>query len=181
MLDNQLYQMLRQCLIDQAPLRGITDSAYVLRYQPTQQGRASDRSVYMFKIADKRYGYRKATYVQTVDGLQQGEEQAIESTIQFSVTQPQAIQDNELTHADVLKTIAACVQSPTFIAALLPFEASVLRVQDIRNTPFNNDRDQWEENPSFDLVVKHSDKYVSDQRIISAFEFRVIPVPDLAA
>lgn len=180
MLDNQLYTLLRQRLVDVAPLRGITTAQYLLRYQPLQQGRQNERTVYMSKVTDKRYGSRQVEQEWIGGVLRRTERQAMETTIQFNVTQPVAMLDTDLTHGDVLKTIAACLQSPDTQSFMVTNGASVLRVTDIRNAYWNNDRDQNEENPSFDIVIKHNDVFVDSVPYVTAFKFNVHAVPNLA-
>lgn len=177
MRDNELFMLLQTEIVALAPLRGVTDSAVMLRYQPTQQGRPTGSTVWMTKGPERPFGTPLITY----PGINEREEQSMETTIQFSVTRPSALKPADLTHGDILKRIRGVVQSRAFMRAILPAGASVLRVPDIRNTPFLNDRDEWEEGPMFDLIVKHSDVFINSVPEFSAYEFRLTAVPNLTA
>lgn len=181
MRDNELFILVRQWLATAAPLRGIVGAEYILSFQPTQQGRPSQRAVRMFVVANKRYGYRKTV---TVNGdgtglMPRTETQAMETTLQFAVTQPLDLDDAALTHGDVLKTIAACLQSDDAVQFFIANGASVLRVGDVRGGYVINDRGQHEENPSFDIVIKHNDVFIDGVPQVHTFEFEILSVPNL--
>lgn len=181
MLDNQMYILLRQLLTVQAPLRGVGDVIYPQRYQPTQQGRNTERTVMMHKINDVAIGSAKVEQ-KFVAGqvIRRTETQSMEATFQFTVTQPPTMEVDELTHDDVLKMIRATLQSQDAQAFLIANGASVLRVREVRNPFFINDRGQFEPNPSFDLVLKHNDIYVDGVPFVNTFTFEVLAVPNLA-
>lgn len=174
MRDMELYVLLRTLLIAQAPLRNLVDVQYPNRYQPTQQGVPTARSIFLFKIGpDKRYGWRSVTHKTVNDVIQRVERQSMETTIQFSASQPPTIDPAELTTSDVLNVAAGVMQSPDFVSALIINNASILRVTDIRNSHFKNDKDLWEENPSFDAVIKHEDVWIDGVPQIHTFEFNI--------
>lgn len=180
MLDNQLFALLRQWLLVEAPKRGATIPRLQLRYQPTQQGRSNERTVYMHTISYRRVGQR--TVAQKWDGttLVRTETQSMETTMQFSITQPTELDDDALTHGDVLNIVAASLQGDDAIKWFKGYGMSVLRVTDVRHPWFNNDRDQNEATPSFDIVCKHNNVYVDGQPVVTNFNFEVVAVPNLA-
>lgn len=179
MRDNQIYILLTQLLTVQAPPRGIV-AEYAQRYQPTQQGRNTDRTVMFFKVLDKAIGSAQVSTVPNGATMQRTETQSMEATIQFSVTQPPAMADGDLTHNDVLKAIRATLQSQDAQKFLVANGASVLRVGDMRNPFMVNDRGQFEPNPSFDLILKHNDVFVDGVPFIETFNFQYFPVPAIA-
>lgn len=183
MLDRQLYILLIQTLAQLAPLRGVVDRAYLQRYQPTQQGRPDGPTIWMHKVGDKAIGTARRTHTPAVSpsGMLRREEQAMETTIQFSCTQPVDLAPDGYSHGDIIKAVRACLQSDEFISRTMPYGVSVLRVQDIRTTHYKNDLNEWEQSPTFDLVVKHTDVYLDTQPQITKFEFEIISVPNLAA
>lgn len=180
MLDSQLYAMLTQYLVTAAPLRGVTNSQYLLRPQPAQQGRPDGRSVWMSKISDRRVGWRKMTHKWDGAAEVRTEVQAMETTLQFSVTQPPMMDAGELSHGDVLKIVAGAIQSDDAQKFFIGAGASVLRVTDVRTIYPKNDRDQFEESPTFDVTFKHNDTFVDGVAVFDTFEFRVIAVPNIA-
>ena len=171
MLDNDLYVLMRQWLAVEAPRRGVTPCEFKLRFQPLHTGRPDERTVYMHVIGYRRIGQRGVKQVPTLTGIQRTETQSRSTTLQFSVTQPLELDDDTLTHGDVMNLIAASMQGEPAIEWFRQYGVSFERVTDVRQIYVNNDRDQNEENPSFDLVVKHNDIYVDAVPQITLFNF----------
>lgn len=161
MRDNEIFIMFRSLLLQMMPERGITDVLVKQNYQPTQQGRPNQSTVFMTKITDRRHGSRRIdeSYDEDQQAIIRTETQVMESTFQFAalVSERNPADNTELTAADVLKTVAAILQSPDFIEAIKVQGAQVLRITDIRTTPTDNDRDRFEFEPSFDVVLTHKD------------------------
>lgn len=175
MLDRQLYEMVFASLRGDAAARGLTGYVFKQTYQPTQQARPVGPAVYLHKITDRRYGSQKVAYSDAAEiTLRERTTQIVQTTLQASVTLPGDDPANApLTHGDVLKTVAAMLQSPKFIKYILPFKAQVLRVQDIRNDHYRNDRNQWEPNPTFDFVISHVDEFIDGVPVVTAFDFNI--------
>ena len=181
MRDNELFILVRQWLATAAPLRSIVGAEYILSFQPMQQGRASQRAIRMFVVSNKRYGYRKTVAVNgdSLGLMPRTETQAMETTLQFAVTQPVDLDDGALTHGDVLKIVAACLQSDDAVQFFIANGASLLRVADVRGGYVINDRGQHEENPTFDITIKHNDVFIDGVPQVHTFEFQIIPLPNL--
>lgn len=179
MKDNQINALLRASLMTLATLRGLPDVKFKQNFQPRQQGRPEETTVTWHNIGHKRYGSSKVGHVwsQSLAQMVRTESQVIESTYQFSVTlniDPADV--TALTHADVLKTVAAILQSPSFITGALANGMQVLRITDIRDVPIENDRGQFEPNVSFDAIFTHNDVYVDDVPVIDSFDFSIFSV-----
>jgi hypothetical protein len=174
MKDNALFIFLRSFLLEALPARGFSDVLVKQSYQPQQQGRASQSAVYLHKILDRRYGSRavKEFFDKENGVMTRTEEQVIETTIQFNaLASPRdPADDDEMTAADILKAVAACLQSPDFIYAGKEAGVQALRIQEIRNTPVQNDRDQFEFEPSFDAVFTHADVFTQTIESITHFK-----------
>ena len=80
---------------------------------------------------------------------------------------------NARTHSDTLNAIAGVMQSPDFQTLLIQNGASILRIADIRMGQVINDKDQWEENPTFDAVIKHDDVWIDGVQEAKTFEFHL--------
>lgn len=177
MLDKQLYALVFGLLAQECPKRGLDRLLFSQRYQPTQEGIDDPTTIYMTKVGpDRRYGWRGVRNVPKVApevGMTRIERQDKETTLQFSVTQPLDISLTGRTHSDTLNIVAAVVQSPDYLKALIANKASVLRVTDIRMAQVINDKGQWEENPSFDAVFKHEDVFIDGIQQVTTFEFNL--------
>lgn len=177
MRDKQLYALLFGLLAQEAPKRGLAGLEYTQRYQPTQEGIANGPTIYAYKVGpDRRYGYRgvkQIPKIEPAEGLTRIETQAMESTFQFSVVQPLNNDMNARTHSDTLNILAGVMQGPDFQTLLIANGASILRITDVRMAQVINDKGQWEENPSFDAVIKHDDVWIDGVEEAKTFEFRL--------
>lgn len=179
MRDNEINILLRGALLRMAPVRGLPGVEFKQAFQSTQQGRPNDTTVTWYNIGHRRYGSPAIgeQWSNNAGKMVRTETQVMESTYQFSVTMnidPANIL--ALTHGDVLKSVAAMLQSPSFIVPSLVNGLQVLRIMDIRNVPVENDRGQFEPNMSFDVTFTHNDKFVDDVPVVATFDFSIYPV-----
>jgi hypothetical protein len=174
-------------------------------YQPTMQGVNTAPALYIHKIGDRRVGSprRNSKWVTTysqlatesdqgiatesgigiaADGTQQSsmvhtETQRYETTFQLSAL---ATQDPstpmQLTASDLVNFAAAVVQSDAFIEAIEAQGVGVLKIFDIRNPYFTDDRGQFEASPSFDFVLCHNQTLISQVPVLISETFKIYPV-----
>ena len=170
--DNPLFTFLRSALLDMLPARGLTGILIKQSYQPKQHGRPNQSTVFLHKITDRRHGSRAVREGFDDDlGQLRTESQVMETTIQFNALASERDPENneELTAADMLKTVAAALQSVEFIERARKSGVQVLRIQEIRNAPFENERGRFEFDPSFDAVFTHADEYTQPINHVTHF------------
>lgn len=164
MLDNQLIKLflpiITQGLIDY----NISGVAVRQAYQPEQTSTPSSPFISFFKVSDERYGWNKRLdyYDFDDDQYKHIESQIYETTFQVNAY---AIQDpadiNSLTASDILNTVSEILQSDSTVQQLVSSDVGILRVTDIRNVPWVDDRDQFEYSPSFDFTLRHIQERVT--------------------
>jgi len=159
---NDIMTAVRAVLVPKLP--GVS---VVQANQPTIEGREDGPAVLLYHIGDRRYGWTKRQDTpDLIDPLVMvhTETQFYETRIQVGALgpQPSATQVPPTTTAsDLVNTAAGILQSDAAIAALRVSGLAVLRVTDVRAPYMQNDRDQYEAVPSFDLVVTHEQVMVS--------------------
>ncbi|MDR2093025.1 MAG: hypothetical protein LBP58_06900 [Azoarcus sp.] len=165
MRDNALIIFVRAALLELLPGRGLGNVAVRQNWQPRQQGRANETCIYLHKITDRRYGSRAVREVWDTDTgeMVRRETQLIETTLQFTVLAAERDPaSDEDTAADVARAASAVLQSPAFIERAGKAGVQVLRIQDIRNQPVENDRDRFEFETSFDAIFAHEDTHTEN-------------------
>jgi hypothetical protein len=156
MTDNQLFALiiatLQAGLTTQAITVGIQQD-----YQPRLQGAPLAPTLFLTKLGDHRYGTAHKKAVNTSPG--QGtvtETQQVETTFQVGAL---AIQDpadtTGFTASDYANVAAQILASDVSVAAFVSAGAQILRITEVRNPQFKDERDQFEASPSFDFVLKH--------------------------
>jgi hypothetical protein len=158
-------------------------SAEVVQFDPmTTQGRPSGPAVLFQKLFDRRYGFAKRDDVPDPDEptrMIHRETQYYESTYQFEAVGPSAQPGATLptaTPSDLVNLAAGVVQSDAFMDALRQGGLAVLRVTQVRNPFMQNDREQFEAAPSFDLVVTHEQIMLSTTPAAVVGELRMARV-----
>lgn len=159
MLDNQLIQVFYPIITVGLTNAGYSGVTLKQANQPTQQGiNLTSPAVYFYKIGDRRYGhvYRNDKWDPVSSTMIHTETQQYETTFQISSL---VLQDptntSAYTASDLVNSVAQIMQSSNTIQTLWDNNIGILRITDIRNPYFVDDRDQFEASPSFDFVLTH--------------------------
>lgn len=131
--------------------------------QPTQQPRGTS-GVFFTNLYDVRIGWKSSDikYDEVNDCFLFTERQHMEALIQISVLYPFfPDKDNAITKRtakDIANYLAQKLNSDNSIFIFNSVGIGVLRISDIRQQSFDNDRDQFEFMPSFDLNIVYNRK-----------------------
>lgn len=145
------------------------------------QGTPSNPVVFFEKINDNRYGFPRTDFkLDVADGedpqlIPATTVQVIQTKMQFSALAPQT-PENEGTMpsaADVLRRVSMYLSANATIAMLRARGLNVQRIPDVRTPHFSNDHDQFQLNPSLDVIFQHDETLVNDIRAIDAYEAEV--------
>lgn len=157
----------------QASLAGV---ALARKYQPRQHGAATGPIVYFFKVSDRNHGSpkREEKYNEAGAIFDQSQRQVVESTYQFAAWVPQdPAATTALTESDVLNIVSAIMQSDGFLAAFRTAGVGIQRVTNVRNPYFVDERDRFEAEPSFDIVLTHYRNLSSTLPIVNTYEANI--------
>lgn len=160
MKDNELIIAVRTVTLARlaAPSYGLGTLELKQSFQPTQQGVSSVACLFMHKITDRRYGspQRKEQWNEVLLQFDYVESELIETTFQCNALAPQDPANNtELTPADYVKAFARALQSDPVLIALQAQGVGVLRITEIRSGYTSNDKEQFQQEPSFDVTFTH--------------------------
>lgn len=179
MNDNQLIAGVISVIKAGMNLYGMEDMPVKQSYQPTQQGANNEPTIYMHKVGNKRYGFnkRKDVYNPDTDDFDHIETQYIETTFQINALARQNPADiNSATASDIVNAVAAIMQGDYAMGALSELGIGILRITEVRNPYFHNDRNQFEASPSFDFTVVHKQTFVLTNPAAQSVEFNLVRV-----
>lgn len=146
-------------------------------FQPTQQGAENGASLYFFKVDDKRIGHpsRKSIWDTLLGKTIDTDTQRMEATFQVNALVKQIPQTNQTqpTASDYLNVCSMLVQGGEFVEALRNAGIAILRVSEIRNPYFKNDKDQYEAMPSFDFTIAYNRTLIRDGKTIETIGLNV--------
>lgn len=177
--DNQVIQIFLPIINNALVANGYNGVTVKQSNQPTQQGIQTNPAVYFFKVASKRYGFlaRLDEWDAEEEEMVHTESQYIESTWQVSalVLQNPAT-PNQYTASDLVNEVASIMQSDSTRDILNQSGIGILRVTDLINPYFVDDRDNFEAAPSFDFVLTYENIRPGTSPIISEFNSNIIGV-----
>ena len=179
MLDNQIIPLIINTIIAQEAIAGINGTPIKQAFQPTMQGVNLEPTAYIHKIGDRRYGYplKLDVWDSATDTEVHTETQQYETTFQVTALSTQdPTNTNQYTASDILNLIAYCLQSAYAVQTFEANNVGILRVMDVRNVPFIDDRNQYEYQPSFDFVMTHKQTITSTSPILESTELQIITI-----
>jgi hypothetical protein len=179
MLDNQLIALIISTIIAGEANAGIPGVPIKQAFQPTNQGINIKPTAYLDKIGDRRIGfpYRYDAYDSMTGAMAHEELQQYETTFQIGCLSTQdPANTTQYTASDIVNLIAHIMQSDTTITTLIDQGIGILRVEDVRNPYFIDDRNRYEAHPSFDFVLTHKQIILSTTPIIDTAFYNIIPI-----
>lgn len=179
MLDNALIDLVASQLESASTAAG-WNYVVLQKDQPSQEGIPTAPTIFFEKLFDHQYGFPIVNdeYQATPNNFSQTETQVEETTFQISALVPQDPTDLTLpTASDVVKYLKRYIQSRKSIAIFWTHQVGMLRVTEVRNPYFVDDRDRFEATPSFDFVVIHSNTITSTIPAVDKIVGAVSPIP----
>jgi hypothetical protein len=183
MLDNALIKLVRDTIIAQEGTAGIEGTPIKQAFQPTQQGVNKEPTAYFHKIHDRRRGFPQRTDVWVPDESEEGgsmvhtEAVWYETTFQISTLSIQDPSDTEqYTASDILNLIAYILQSETTVQQLQAQGVGILRIGEVDNPYFMDDKQRFEAQPSLDFTLTHKQIVTSISPVILSTEFNILVV-----
>lgn len=177
--DNALIQIFYPIIKNGLTADGFTGVVVQQAAQPTMQGVPTAPTVYFYKVGMKRYGYvgRSDRWNSIDSDMDHTESQFYESTwrIQCMVTQNPTT-PNQYTASDLADEVASIMQSSSTLDILNSSGIGILRITDIVNPYFMDDRDNYEAMPSFDFTLVYENERATVDPIISQFTAGIYPI-----
>lgn len=179
MTDNQLFSLIITALGAGLTDRGFTGVTIMQGFPPTRQGLPSGATVLVSKLPDVPRGHTKRDSVWDFDEsvMRHVEEQVYEATFQINALVPQVpIDVSTPTSADLARACRAVMQSSKTLGLLYAARVGILRINEIRNTPFVDDKQRNEYDPSFDFTLTHTDRFESTDDVATRVECNVYTI-----
>jgi hypothetical protein len=170
--DNTLIQLFIPIIQNELLIDGFDNVVVQQANQPTQQGIPTAPTVYFYKTHTRRYGFlgRHDNWDGLSNRMVHNERQYYETTFRFQFLVLQNVKMPAYTAADLADEVASILQSDKTLAILNAQKVGVLRITDIVNPYFTDDRDNFEALPSFDFVMLYLNDRISANPIVDSFE-----------
>ena len=182
MTDNEIIAAFISTLLPPIQSKFGTQYQILQKNQPTQQGAPSGPTVYLENLFDKRYGFTGAFLDLQADKTQfpdipERYTQVMLSTYQISALVIQDPTNIALpTAKDVANYVAMLLSVDAILMSLRAQGIKVLRITDVTNPYWVDDRERFEANPSFNVVLQHQQDLDLTVPDISATEVDIYAV-----
>lgn len=176
--DNSLIQLFLPIIQAGLVADGFTNVTVIQANQPTQQGSPTGPTVYFYKTHTKRYGFlgRQDQWDVNLGRMNHHETQYHETTFRFQILVLQNVKNPGYTASDLADEVASILQSDTTRATLNAQGVGMLRITDISNPYFTDDRDNFEALPSFEFTLLYLNDRFSTTPIIDTYQYGTYPV-----
>lgn len=169
---NEIFRLIRSVLI-----AGFSEQGMTVRvkqnYSDTSSGPPDVPAIIMHHIGTERVGWqsRKGEVVNAADRVV--ERQNVAETIQFNAVLPSVKPEDETvdtpTVQGVLTLASMILQSKPMLDALKSAGMGVQVVKAIQSNYIQNEKEQWENVPSFDLVICHKLTLAHSTGVVDGF------------
>ena len=173
MLDNVIFKELIQEIKTGLTSLGLPSVGVKRSYQPTQQGTNSAATVYVFKLFDERMGSAAVMDIWDEDNQEEVHTETQQYVTHYQVSA--LVRENPadttgLTASDLCNYVSAILQSRSSISALQSKGLGVLKVNQIRNPYFVDDKGQNEASPSFDFQLTHKQVIITRTPVFESID-----------
>lgn len=175
MKQNELYALIIGVVRDGLTTRSI-EAEVAQAYNDTQQGVPTTPAVFISALPARRYGWLKRNdkWDAVESQMTHEENQWLTNTFQISTSVlPDPNDLTEMTAWDLAEAVASILQGDTGRNALQEAGVGILRITDIRNPQFVDDRGRFEYAPNFDFTVTHEDVTLSTNPVVETFEVNI--------
>jgi len=153
----QLAALIKSSLDAGLTSQGIT-AAVKRNYQPRQQGAPSTPVILFYHVSSILVGWpaKQDVWNSTTSDFDHIETQNRESTWQISALAPQTpLSATAMTTADYVLAASMVIQSDPAVKLMAQSEVGLRHVTDVRSMWFADEKGQFEESPSFDIVLSY--------------------------
>lgn len=180
MNDNDLIELFLPIITDGLTANGYSGVTVQQNYEPTMQGINSGPTVYFFKVGDHRYGFTKREDVlPSPDSpiFTHTETQQYETTFQVSALVTEDVNNISYTASDLVNIVAAILGSDNARNIMQDQNVEILRITEVRNPYFIDDRDRYEADPSFDFTLTYLRAIIATTPIVTQpIQADVVPI-----
>lgn len=176
MNDNALIKLFLPIINAGLLADGFTGVTVKQANQPTQQGINTGPTIYFYKVNNKRYGFlgRLDVWDADLEQMVHTETQYFETTFQISALVLQNVHNtNSYTASDLVNEVASIIQSDVARSIMIAENVGILRITDIVNPYFTDDRDQFEASPSFDFTLTYRNTRTTINPIVDSVALKI--------
>lgn len=176
---NEIFKLIREVLIAEFDDHGMTVRV-MQSYSGVSSGPPAVPAIIMHHIATERVGWQSRKPIMIAGKAELHEQQNVAETIQFNVVLPFVKPEDETidtpTVQGVLTKASMILQSHLMLSATKTAGMGIQAVKAITSNYIQNEAEQWENVPSFDLVICHKLTLTHDVGKVEEITSGIYPV-----
>lgn len=174
----QLFKLIRAVLLAGFDSQDMDNVRVKRNFAPTKSSAPDSPVIIMHRIDSQRVGWTGRTFSLTNIEARETAVQNHAITFQFNALVPVETEETEdtLTANDLLDTAALILQSRLMLEACKAAGIGIERISAIRSNYVQNENDNWEPEPSFDLVVDVKKTLVTSVNVVTSTDIKIYPI-----
>lgn len=178
MTELQIFKLIRIVLLQGFAGQDMDNVRVKRSYASTKSSAPDAPAVIMHRIDSLRVGWSSRTFSLTETEARQTTSQNHAITFQFNALVPveEEETDDTLTAGDLLDTAALILQSRAMLDACKAAGIGIERISAIRSNYVQNENDNWEQEPSFDLVIDVKKELITSVNVVTSTDIKIYPV-----
>ena len=173
----QLFTLIRSVLLQGFSATGRSDVRVKRNYASTKSSAPDAPAIIMHRIDTQRVGWQSRNFRLTETEARDTNVQNHAITFQFNALVPTELEDSEsLTANDLLDTAAMILQSRLMLDACKNSGIGIERISAIRSNYVQDENDNWEPEPTFDIIVVVKKELVISVGVVTSADIKIYPV-----
>lgn len=173
----QIFALMRTVLLQGFAATGRTDVRVKRSFASTKSSAPDAPAIIMHRIDTQRVGWQSRNFRLTETSATDTNVQNHAITFQFNALVPVELEDSEsLTANDLLDTAAMLLQSRLMLEACQAAGIGIQRISAIRSNYVQDENDNWEPEPSFDIIVIVKKELTISVGVVTSADIKIYPV-----
>lgn len=175
-----LFQLIRTVLLNGLAAQGVTGARVKRNYQAVKTSAPVAPTIIMHRIDSQRIGWQSRNFTLSADRGVNTAYQHHAITFQFNALVPPVAPEDEtadtLTPSDLLELAAMILQSAPMLVACKAAGIGVQPITGIRSNWVQNENDNWEHEPSFDMIVLVKKALITSVDVVTGTDIKIYPI-----
>lgn len=178
MTELAIFKLIRQVLLAGFASQNMASVRIKRSYADTKSSAPDAPAIIMHRIDSARVGWTGRSFRLANEIATQTTKQNHAITFQFNALVPEVAEetDDTLTAADLLDIAALILQSRAMLDACKAAGVGIERISAIRSNYVQNESDNWEHEPSFDLVVDVKKELTTSVNVVTSTDIKIYPI-----
>ncbi len=176
----KLFALIRRVLLEGFAAQGFSDVKVKRNYQSVKTSAPAACTIVMHRIDSARIGWQSRNFRLKDDAATDTAYEHHAITFQFNALipaiEPEEETEDTLTPSDLLEMAAMILQSRQMLEACKAAGVGVQPIGGIRSTWQQDENDNWEHAPSFDMIMLVKKALITSVGVVTGADIKIYPL-----